>query len=739
MIERRRKLRGWERDLLWRLSEGRCGICNQALDLSDWHADHIDAFRETGRTNVHEMQALCASCNLKKGSKDMSLAVHELRKFSPNFEGYREDQARLHMRTLDEVRRGSREIGIHLHIRGGKSMLIRMLSVHLAELYLAAVSLAVNNRGELRRQIVNTQAWPDDFRRLNTMPPRPAPHGLAHVKRKNNGEELTGWWPDEPWPNNEYLLSTSIQLLCSKTQQAIEWIKSVNHKTGLPLAIFLDEAQEFGIDDTGTDDAESRDWADVLQRIQRETNVILITLSGYPFRQDGKLMPGFRGINETEKAFKKVTRGALLREEGDLKVYDGQLIEGTALTFNLVPIHGEDFVAGMRRGFDTGALCSVLHQPVAHKITYKINGEIILDNQSLADVEPFVAQQVIGSYLEQIDVIDAMMMCFLSELEGRRCANPRVKGAAFGMADIGGRTDDQHLLLIQERLRAIAPHLKSRLITNRTEGSTSDLLLSFNDDEYDVLLLKNIGRVGFDCPRLKVLADLSTVRGEGKVAQTWLRVSTPFDNIPGVIITPGDRIATELFKKIVTNNGGNEMKRTKDTQIVEHMEIYVEKKDRLLEIGEQIFLPIVQNDMNVVMPDEHNLVRTYLQEYPAYNGYLQRMEPFLQVQFVRDQIKNFSWMPKDFQSPTSAPPREPHHYRNEINDLIDKATHRAAGTSGPYKFLPDDDKKKWREARAAIWRRAKQRAGQPEDRQLEQIQNLEALESIRDFINEYAR
>ncbi len=40
-----------------------------ALDPANWHADHIVPYSRSGRTNVHEMQALCPVCNLKKGTK----------------------------------------------------------------------------------------------------------------------------------------------------------------------------------------------------------------------------------------------------------------------------------------------------------------------------------------------------------------------------------------------------------------------------------------------------------------------------------------------------------------------------------------------------------------------------------------------------------------------------------------------------------------------------------------------
>lgn len=62
---RSKKLR-W---LLWRHADGKCQSCGCELDPANWHADHVEPFVKTKRTNVHEMQALCPKCNLKKGSK----------------------------------------------------------------------------------------------------------------------------------------------------------------------------------------------------------------------------------------------------------------------------------------------------------------------------------------------------------------------------------------------------------------------------------------------------------------------------------------------------------------------------------------------------------------------------------------------------------------------------------------------------------------------------------------------
>lgn len=48
-------------------AQGRCALCGDPLG-PDWHADHRIPWRQTKSTVVHDMQALCPPCNLKKGA-----------------------------------------------------------------------------------------------------------------------------------------------------------------------------------------------------------------------------------------------------------------------------------------------------------------------------------------------------------------------------------------------------------------------------------------------------------------------------------------------------------------------------------------------------------------------------------------------------------------------------------------------------------------------------------------------
>ncbi len=57
-----------DRALLWYAADGKCQRCGEPLG-DDWEADHIVPWKVTRRTNLFEMQALCADCNRKKGTK----------------------------------------------------------------------------------------------------------------------------------------------------------------------------------------------------------------------------------------------------------------------------------------------------------------------------------------------------------------------------------------------------------------------------------------------------------------------------------------------------------------------------------------------------------------------------------------------------------------------------------------------------------------------------------------------
>jgi superfamily II DNA or RNA helicase len=106
---KRERLSAKHRRRLFEASDGRCVDCGMKLTIG-WHADHKEPFVVTGRTNLHEMQAMCGPCNLKKGKR--------MKKYIP-----RSHQAAL-ANLLDQVVSGLMQLNsilVYVTPGGGKS------------------------------------------------------------------------------------------------------------------------------------------------------------------------------------------------------------------------------------------------------------------------------------------------------------------------------------------------------------------------------------------------------------------------------------------------------------------------------------------------------------------------------------------------------------------------------------------------------------------------------------------
>jgi hypothetical protein len=68
--KKRRRFNDTERAILNIAADGKCESCGKPLQ-ADWHADHITPYSKTGTTHIHNGQALCQECNLKKGNLSM--------------------------------------------------------------------------------------------------------------------------------------------------------------------------------------------------------------------------------------------------------------------------------------------------------------------------------------------------------------------------------------------------------------------------------------------------------------------------------------------------------------------------------------------------------------------------------------------------------------------------------------------------------------------------------------------
>lgn len=70
-IDIMRQFNQQQKQALYWLSSGRCEMCGIQLP-NGWHADHVHPYAHGGHTDVINGQALCPTCNLKKGTKLMT-------------------------------------------------------------------------------------------------------------------------------------------------------------------------------------------------------------------------------------------------------------------------------------------------------------------------------------------------------------------------------------------------------------------------------------------------------------------------------------------------------------------------------------------------------------------------------------------------------------------------------------------------------------------------------------------
>jgi hypothetical protein len=67
ILDQRRLFSSDEKHVIWVRAGKKCQQCSIKLDFDDFHADHVSKYAHGGKTTLENAQALCESCNLRKG------------------------------------------------------------------------------------------------------------------------------------------------------------------------------------------------------------------------------------------------------------------------------------------------------------------------------------------------------------------------------------------------------------------------------------------------------------------------------------------------------------------------------------------------------------------------------------------------------------------------------------------------------------------------------------------------
>jgi superfamily II DNA or RNA helicase len=469
------------------------------------------------------MQALCPACNLKKG-KTMEI----------NLDKARPGQANAISTIVERITTDKTHTSIVLPTRYGKSDVIRLSALQLFANKIVSGSIVLSPGGDLRNQIVRASKVRDMCDRYGI------PVGIAkNVHEWRHAE-------NDPFANGRYLISTTIQYANRNVDDISGLINSRFYMTGLPVVVFVDETHMV---------SNKNKWGRSIQRFLMDANgndngarVVLLTATAD--RADGAEIPGFEYEFVDQERWVKTIRTPL-GEHVQVDLYEG--------VKKRVKIKAHCEVTFKDAWNETPSpLCTLSRDCIDVEAREIVDSIAASDSRKLSELSPSQARLVIGKAVRDENIMRKGVAMFVSELKRAKELLPELAGIVFTGHDEDSDSEANDHANKVRRLVEDMSDFECVIATSKSEDDTvSNHLSKFEKGFGDVLIVKNAGGAGFDCSRLKVLLDLSSVRTFSSTVQRLMRVATPHGSvINAVVITLADTILSAIWDRVVSESGG---------------------------------------------------------------------------------------------------------------------------------------------------------------------------------------
>lgn len=344
-----------------------------------------------------------------------------------------------------------------------------------------------------------------------------------------------------------------------------EFCRQVLRVYGLPIGLFVDECQY--ISDINT-------WGLAFQKLVSLSLIKGVPMTATEEREDSRPIPGFLVEEVDEKSFGSrlyrrcpdLPPGKVLRED----------YEGTKRTFIL----RADYRYSDRQAVEENppALCRTELIPVHVRLSWL--GESIEGVEFLHEVkDESLAKRLLGKAIRERCVIDELARIAVLKLDTLRKSGVH-DAAIIVYCDTDDYSDsdrppedsrDEHVRLVEERFVAAAMTagvaMDIAVVTSNTPDAAGRLDRFEGDldagmyPQGTVLIVKNMGGVGFDSARVKVGVDCSSVRAASAWKQRSQRGATPYNYQPGrllatsALISIYDIFVAENWQRFYVNMG----------------------------------------------------------------------------------------------------------------------------------------------------------------------------------------
>ena len=349
--------------------------------------------------------------------------------------------------------------------------------------------------------------------------------------------------PRLPFPprfaQGAHFIAMTTQMANSNRDFFKEWVKEEIRLRGCPPVWYIDECH------TGSRDNE---WGKTVRALQ-EANAFLVLLTATPYRTDQSHVEGFD--------YKEIGRDTRIGRLGS------GLWEQEHIRYELMADHITTFKEAWDETPQT--LCYLarvaIDAPLRRYQTF--TGERRA-GRNLSELSAADALRTLGRLVRDDDFVRDAVDIFLEVLGNRRQVFEDTAGMVYVGSDVSGDEANAHALQVAAALRARDSELNIIIATSTTEDAAKQLR-AFQQGTGDVLIVKQMGGVGMDVPRLKVCLDLSTVRTLNafvqrvcRTATMWNPTGNPEDMVrTATYITPADVPAKGLWEEFVEKEGGN--------------------------------------------------------------------------------------------------------------------------------------------------------------------------------------
>ena len=455
-----------------------------------------------------------------------------------NLEPMRPGQRGAVNKLWDNVRRGKQYTGIVLPTRYGKSDVIKAGGLGLMLDGLVSRAVILEPATILVSQILNK-------RKLEEAAGR---YSLPYLLGGGISTYAVTRPPRTPFPPRDaHFVAMTVQMANYNRPFFVHWVKWEQDHKGVSPVFFIDEAH------TGSPDNQ---WGQTAEALA-EAGAFLVLLTATPNRTDQMPVAGFdyEPVREEQVTYQRNDE----RWSADKIVY--RLLPDWETTF-------KDAWAEM-----PPALCFISRLPIdvemnrVATLTGEIKGYPMLSSLLPSQVRP-----VLGHIVRDEQVVWDGCFQFIEALQSKRAASPAIAGIVFVGNDnfIGSDNEEdeetnRHARQVSAVLEEKAPWLKVVIATSTTDNNPQEEIEKFQDGKGDVLIVKQMGGIGLDVPRLKVCLDLSTFRTGLLFTQRLCRIATIYQPTPDpkdlvlscTYISPDDVLSRRLFDEFVGSEGGD--------------------------------------------------------------------------------------------------------------------------------------------------------------------------------------